>query len=48
VPVVKGISWAPAVVANGVALTLLCVALLCRMLPMRTLGRGRNSPPRKE
>ncbi|WP_329055970.1 hypothetical protein OG738_20320 [Amycolatopsis sp. NBC_01488] len=48
VPVVKAISWAPALVANGVALTSLCVALLCRMLPMRTLGRGRNSPPRKE
>ncbi|WP_372664387.1 hypothetical protein [Amycolatopsis kentuckyensis] len=48
VPAVKAISWTPALVANGVALTLLCVALLCRMLPMRTLGRGRNSPPRKE
>ncbi|MCR6485717.1 hypothetical protein M8542_23105 [Amycolatopsis sp. OK19-0408] len=48
VPAVKAISWTPALVANGVALTLLCVALLCRMLPMRTLGRGRSSPPRKE
>jgi hypothetical protein len=48
VPAVKEIVWAPALVANGVALTLLCVALLCRMLPMRTLGRGRSSPPRKE
>lgn len=48
VPAVKAISWTPALVANGVALGLLCVALLCRMLPMRTLGRGRNSPPRKE
>ncbi|MFJ7216229.1 hypothetical protein [Amycolatopsis sp. NPDC098790] len=47
-PAVKPISWAPALVANGVALASLCVALLCRMLPMRTLGRGRNSPPRKE
>ncbi len=48
VPVVKAISWTLALVANGVALGLLCVALLCRMLPMRTLGRGRISPPRKE
>ncbi|GAB3161655.1 hypothetical protein GCM10027258_79040 [Amycolatopsis stemonae] len=48
VPAVKAISWAPALVANGVALASLCVALLCRMLPMRTLGRGRNFPPRKE
>jgi hypothetical protein len=48
VPAVKEVSWAPALVANGVALTSLCVALLCRMLPMRTLGRGRNFPPRKE
>ncbi|MEV7092591.1 hypothetical protein AB0M80_07070 [Amycolatopsis sp. NPDC051045] len=48
VPAVKAISWTPALLANGVALTLLCVALLCRMLPMRTLGRGRSSPPRKE
>ncbi|MGK3204594.1 hypothetical protein [Amycolatopsis sp. MEPSY49] len=48
VPAVKAISWTPALVANGVALASLCVALLCRMLPMRTLGRGRNSPPRKE
>ena len=45
VPAVKAISWAPALVANGVALASLCVALLCRMLPMRTLGRGRSSPP---
>ncbi|MEV6648476.1 hypothetical protein [Amycolatopsis sp. NPDC051371] len=48
VPTVKEVSWAPALVANGVALTSLCVALLCRMLPMRTLGRGRNFPLRKE
>ncbi|WIY06387.1 hypothetical protein QRX60_22000 [Amycolatopsis mongoliensis] len=48
VPAVKAISWTPVLVANGVALASLCVALLCRMLPMRTLGRGRNSPPRKE
>lgn len=48
VPAVKAIAWTPVVVANGVALGLLCVALLCRMLPMRTLGRGRISPPRKE
>ncbi|MEV4150666.1 hypothetical protein AB0J40_43920 [Amycolatopsis sp. NPDC049691] len=48
VPPVKAISWTPALVANGVALASLCVALLCRMLPMRTLGRGRNLPPRKE
>ncbi|WP_103350862.1 hypothetical protein [Amycolatopsis sp. CA-128772] len=48
VPAVKAVAWAPVLLANGVALTLLCVALLCRMLPMRTLGRGRNSPPRKE
>ncbi|MEU4252986.1 hypothetical protein AB0F15_36860 [Amycolatopsis sp. NPDC026612] len=48
VPVVKAISWTPALLANGVALALLCVALLCRMLPMRTLGRGRILPPRKE
>ncbi|MGW3958221.1 hypothetical protein ACWED2_00275 [Amycolatopsis sp. NPDC005003] len=48
VPAVKAVSWAPALLANGVALTLLCVALLCRMLPMRTLGRGRILPPRKE
>jgi hypothetical protein len=48
VPAVKAISWTPALLANGVALTLLCVALLCRMLPMRTLSRGRSSPPRKE
>ncbi|MGW4065565.1 hypothetical protein ACWEGE_45255 [Amycolatopsis sp. NPDC004747] len=48
VPPVKAISWAPVLAANGVALTLLCVAVLCRMLPMRTLGRGRISPARKE
>lgn len=48
VPEVKAISWTPALLANGVALTLLCVAVLCRMLPMRTLGRGRILPPRKE
>jgi hypothetical protein len=48
VPPVKAISWAPVLVANGVALALLCVALLCRMLPMRTLGRGRIFPPWKE
>ncbi|MEV6831687.1 hypothetical protein [Amycolatopsis sp. NPDC051102] len=48
VPPVKAVSWTPVLLANGVALTLLCVALLCRMLPMRTLGRGRISPPRKE
>ncbi|KDN20557.1 hypothetical protein [Amycolatopsis rifamycinica] len=48
VPSVKAISWAPALLANGVALALLCVAVLCRMLPMRTLGRGRILPPRKE
>jgi hypothetical protein len=47
-PAVKAISWTPALLANGVALTLLCVAVLCRMLPMRTLGRGRTLPPRKE
>ncbi|WP_086841209.1 hypothetical protein [Amycolatopsis kentuckyensis] len=47
-PAVKEISWTPALLANGVALTLLCVAVLCRMLPMRTLGRGRILPPRKE
>ncbi|MFF1610748.1 hypothetical protein ACFVYA_23450 [Amycolatopsis sp. NPDC058278] len=47
-PAVKAISWTPALLANGVALTLLCVAVLCRMLPMRTLGRGRILPPRKE
>jgi hypothetical protein len=45
VPAVKAISWAPALVANGVVLASLCVALLCLMLPMRTLGRGRSSPP---
>ncbi|SFW69770.1 hypothetical protein [Amycolatopsis australiensis] len=48
VPAVKAVSWTPALVANGVALALLCAALLCRMLPMRTLSRGRNFPPRKE
>ncbi len=48
VPAVKAISWTPSLVANGVALASLCVALLCRKLPMRTLGRGGNSPPRKE
>ncbi|WP_410606349.1 hypothetical protein [Amycolatopsis sp. lyj-109] len=48
VPAVKAISWAPVLLANGVALTLLCVAVLCRMLPMRTLGRGRITPPQKE
>ncbi|WP_410588094.1 hypothetical protein [Amycolatopsis sp. lyj-23] len=48
VPAVKAISWTPALLANGVALALLCVAVLCRMLPMRTLGRGRILPPRKE
>ncbi|MEV6626482.1 hypothetical protein AB0M83_14270 [Amycolatopsis sp. NPDC051106] len=48
VPAVKAISWAPALVANGVVLASLCVALLCLKLPMRTLGRGRNSPPRRE
>jgi hypothetical protein len=48
VPEVKAIPWTPALVANGVALALLCVALLCRMLPMRTLSRGGTSPPRKE
>ncbi|MGW5718275.1 hypothetical protein ACWEVP_19060 [Amycolatopsis sp. NPDC003865] len=47
-PAVKPISWAPALAANGVVLASLCVAVLCRMLPMRTLGRGRNLPPRKE
>ncbi len=47
-PAVKAISWTPALLANGVALTLLCVAVLCRMLPLRTLGRGRILPPRKE
>ncbi|HET6710526.1 hypothetical protein [Amycolatopsis sp.] len=47
-PPVKEISWTPALLANGVALALLCVAVLCRMLPMRTLGRGRILPPRKE
>ncbi|WP_206791820.1 hypothetical protein [Amycolatopsis sp. MtRt-6] len=47
-PPVKEISWASALLANGVALALLCVAVLCRMLPMRTLGRGRILPPRKE
>jgi hypothetical protein len=45
---VKAVAWAPALVADGVALTLLCVALLCRMLPMRTLSRGRIFPPRKK
>ncbi|QKV78737.1 hypothetical protein [Amycolatopsis sp. Hca4] len=48
VPAVKAVSWTPVLLANGVALALLCVALLCRMLPMRTLGRGRISPARKE
>ncbi|WP_033263284.1 hypothetical protein [Amycolatopsis vancoresmycina] len=48
VPAVKAVPWTPVLLANGVALTLLCVALLCRMLPMRTLGRGRIFPPRKE
>ena len=48
VPVVKAIAWCPVLLANGVALGLLCVALLCRILPMRTLGGGRISPPRKE
>ncbi|MEV6877233.1 hypothetical protein [Amycolatopsis sp. NPDC051128] len=48
VPSVKAISWAPVLVANGVVPALLCVALLCRMLPMRTLSRGRILPPRKE
>jgi hypothetical protein len=45
---VKAVAWGPALLADGVALTLLCVALLCRMLPMRTLSRGGISPPRKE
>ncbi|MEV7037054.1 hypothetical protein [Amycolatopsis sp. NPDC051061] len=48
VPAVKAISWTPVSIANGVALTSLCVALLCLMLPMRTLSRGRIFPPRKE
>jgi hypothetical protein len=48
VPAVKAPVWTPVLVANGVALALLCVALLCRMLPLRTLGRGRIFPPRKE
>ncbi|GHG26731.1 hypothetical protein GCM10017567_52580 [Amycolatopsis bullii] len=47
-PAVKAVSWTPVLLANGVALALLCVAVLCRMLPMRTLGRGRILPPRKE
>ncbi|MDT7798894.1 MAG: hypothetical protein QOI78_2327 [Actinomycetota bacterium] len=45
---VKAVAWAPALVADSVVLTLLCVALLCRMLPMRTLGRGGIFPPRKK
>ncbi|WP_410674934.1 hypothetical protein [Amycolatopsis sp. cmx-4-68] len=48
VPAVKAPAWTPVLVANGVALALLCVALLCRMLPLRTLGHGRIFPPRKE
>lgn len=45
---VKTTSWTAVQLANGVALALLCVALLCRLLPMRTLGRGRIAKLEKE
>ncbi len=41
-------SWTPVVLANGVALMSIAAALLCHMLPMRTLSRRRNFLLRKE
>jgi hypothetical protein len=42
------VSWFPVVAANGVALISILTALLCSMLPMRRLARGRISLPQKE
>jgi hypothetical protein len=41
-------SWLPVVLANGVAVVSLTAAMLCHMLPMRTLSRRRKILSRKE
>ena len=47
-PTVKALPWLAVFVANGLALATILTAVLLRMLPMRTLFRGRISLPRKE